>query len=65
MRAQAAGELRPEVDPKLAAALFFGNIEMGFTALVMGLVDPRDPEKLQQAKEQIAGATRSKVDRRL
>jgi TetR/AcrR family fatty acid metabolism transcriptional regulator len=55
-KAQAAGELRPEVDPRLAAALFFGNIEMAFTALVMGLVDPRDSEKLEQAKEQIAGS---------
>ncbi|WP_224247897.1 TetR/AcrR family transcriptional regulator [Hyalangium gracile] len=55
-RAQAQGELRPEVDPQLAAALFFGNIEMGFTALVMGLVDPRDTEKLERAKEQIAGS---------
>jgi TetR/AcrR family transcriptional regulator, fatty acid metabolism regulator protein len=55
-KAHAAGELRPEVDPMLAAALFFGNIEMAFTALVMGVVDPRDPEKLAQAKEQIAGS---------
>lgn len=55
-RSQSAGELRPELDPQLAAALFFGNIEMAFTALVMGMVDPRDPEKLEQAKEQIAGS---------
>ncbi|MBN1209311.1 MAG: TetR/AcrR family transcriptional regulator [Myxococcaceae bacterium] len=55
-RAQAAGELRPEVDPKLAAALLFGNIEMGFTALVFGMVDPRDPEKMERARRQIAGS---------
>lgn len=55
-KAQAEGELRPEVDPQLAAALFFGNIEMAFTALVLGVVDPKDPEKLNQAKEQIAGS---------
>ncbi len=55
-RAQAAGELRPEVDPKLAAALLFGNIEMGFTALVMGMVDSRDPEKMERARRQIAGS---------
>jgi TetR/AcrR family fatty acid metabolism transcriptional regulator len=53
-RAQAAGELRPEVDLQLAAAMFFGNIEMAFTALVMGMVDPKDPEKLEQAKKQLA-----------
>jgi TetR/AcrR family transcriptional regulator, fatty acid metabolism regulator protein len=55
-RAQAEGELRPEVEPSLAAALFFGNIEMAFTALVMGMVDPREPEKIEQAKDQIAGS---------
>jgi TetR/AcrR family transcriptional regulator, fatty acid metabolism regulator protein len=55
-KAQADGELRPEVDPLLAAALFFGNIEMAFTALVMGVLDPKDPEKLSLAKEQIAGS---------
>lgn len=55
-KCQAAGELRPELDSQLAAALFFGNIEMAFTALVLGLVDPRDPEKLERAKEQIAGS---------
>jgi TetR/AcrR family fatty acid metabolism transcriptional regulator len=54
-KAQAEGELRPEVDPLLAAALFFGNIEMAFTALVMGMVDPRDAEKLEKAKAQLAG----------
>jgi TetR/AcrR family fatty acid metabolism transcriptional regulator len=55
-RAQAEGELRPDVDPTLAAALLFGNLEMGFTALVMGMVDPRDPEKMEQARKQIAGS---------
>ncbi|WP_224367189.1 TetR/AcrR family transcriptional regulator [Hyalangium versicolor] len=55
-KAHADGELRPEVDPVLAATLFFGNIEMAFTALVMGVVDPKDPEKMARAKEQIAGS---------
>lgn len=53
-RAQATGEVRPGMDLQLAAALFFGNIEMAFTALVMGLVDARDPDKLEQARRQIA-----------
>ncbi len=52
--AQASGELRPDIDLQLAAALFFGNIEMAFTALVMGMVDPRDPEKMDRARRQIA-----------
>ncbi len=53
-QAQAAGELRPDLDLQLAAALFFGNIEMAFTALVMGMVDTRDPEKMERARRQIA-----------
>jgi TetR/AcrR family fatty acid metabolism transcriptional regulator len=53
-QAQASGELRPDLDLQLAAALFFGNIEMAFTALVMGMVDTRDPEKMERARRQIA-----------
>ncbi len=55
-RAQAAGELRPEVDPRLSAMLLFGTIEMAFTALVMGVVDIKDPEKVERAKRNIAGS---------
>ncbi|ADO71253.1 TetR/AcrR family transcriptional regulator [Stigmatella aurantiaca] len=55
VQAQASGELRPEVDPLLASALLFGSIEMGLTALVMGLVDPRDTDMLERARQQIAG----------
>lgn len=53
-RAQAAGELRPDMDPLLAASTLFGAIEMGLTAFVVGLMDHRDNEKLEQAKVQIA-----------
>jgi TetR/AcrR family fatty acid metabolism transcriptional regulator len=53
-RAQAAGELRPDVDPLLAASVLFGAIEMGLTAFVVGLMDARDTERLEQAKVQIA-----------
>ncbi|SEM00110.1 transcriptional regulator, TetR family [Stigmatella aurantiaca] len=56
VRAQASGELRPEVDPLLASALLFGSIEMGLTALVLGLVDPSDTEMLERARQQIAGS---------
>ncbi len=55
-RAQEAGELRPEVEPRLAAMLLFGTIEMAFTALVMGVVDIKDPEKVERAKRNIAGS---------
>ena len=55
-RAQAAGELRPEVDPRLSAMLLFGTIEMAFTALVMAVVDIKDPEKVERAKRNIAGS---------
>jgi TetR/AcrR family fatty acid metabolism transcriptional regulator len=53
-RAQVAGELRPDVDPLLAASVLFGAIEMGLTAFVVGLMDARDTERLEQAKVQIA-----------
>lgn len=53
-QAQAAGELQLDIDLQLAAALFFGSIEMAFTALVMGMVDTRDPEKMERARRQIA-----------
>src|SRR6185369_9360925 len=33
------GELRPEVDPQMLAAMLFGAIEMGLTAFVVGLFD--------------------------
>jgi TetR/AcrR family fatty acid metabolism transcriptional regulator len=55
-RAQAAGELRAEVDPQLSAMLLFGTIEMAFTALVMGVVDIKDAEKVERAKLNIAGS---------
>ena len=53
-RAQTAGELRADVDPLLASALLFGAIEMGLTAFVAGLLDPRDTVALERAQLQIA-----------
>ena len=35
-QAKEAGELRADMDPQLASALLFGNIEMGLTAFVVG-----------------------------
>lgn len=53
-RAQAAGELRPDMDPMLCASMLFGAIELGLTAFVSGLVEDRSPEALERAKVQIA-----------
>jgi len=53
-QAQRKGELRPDLDPVLAAALLFGTVEMGLTAFVAGLYDAQDPEALARAKQQIA-----------
>ncbi|HLL54832.1 MAG TPA: TetR/AcrR family transcriptional regulator [Myxococcaceae bacterium] len=52
--AQAKGELRPDLDPVMGAALLFGTVEMGLTAFVVGLYDAQDPEALARAKEQVA-----------
>ncbi|EPX63421.1 Transcriptional regulator, TetR family [Cystobacter fuscus DSM 2262] len=53
-RAQAEGQLRPELDPMLCASLLCGSIEMGLTAFVSGLMEDRSPEALDRAKAQIA-----------
>lgn len=53
-RAQAAGQLRAELDPMLCASLLCGAIEMGLTAFVSGLMEDRSPEALDRAKSQIA-----------
>ncbi|ATB47068.1 TetR/AcrR family transcriptional regulator [Corallococcus macrosporus] len=52
--AQERGELRTGLDPHLASALLFGNIEMALTAFVVGLADARDPDALERARSQIA-----------
>ncbi len=54
--AQERGELTPGADPVLCAALLFGAIEMGLTALVVGLLDRAGPSALDRAKEQVAEA---------
>jgi TetR/AcrR family fatty acid metabolism transcriptional regulator len=53
-QAKESGELRADMDPQLASALLFGNIEMGLTAFVVGLTDSRDVAALERAKAQIA-----------
>jgi TetR/AcrR family transcriptional regulator, fatty acid metabolism regulator protein len=53
-RAHARGELRPELDASLCAAMLFGAVEMGLTSLVMGLLDGRDEALLARAQSQLA-----------
>ncbi|MFL5321902.1 MAG: TetR/AcrR family transcriptional regulator [Myxococcaceae bacterium] len=52
--AQNKGELRADIDPMLCAALLFGQIEMGLTAFVLGLVDPKDEVRVERARNQIS-----------
>jgi TetR/AcrR family fatty acid metabolism transcriptional regulator len=53
-RARLKGELRPELDPSLCAAMLFGAVEMGLTSLVLGLLDGRDEALLARAQSQLA-----------
>lgn len=53
-RAQAAGELRADLEPMLCASLLVGAIELGLTAFVSGLMEDRSPEALERAKVQIS-----------
>jgi TetR/AcrR family transcriptional regulator, fatty acid metabolism regulator protein len=51
--AKDSGELPPHVDPLLAAVMLFGNIEMGLTAFVLGLLDKKNDEALDKARDQV------------
>jgi len=50
---QKRGELDPKLEPLICAAMMFGAVEMGLTALIMGLLD-RKPEVIDAAAKQIA-----------
>jgi TetR/AcrR family transcriptional regulator, fatty acid metabolism regulator protein len=52
--AQEHGELRAELDPRVCASLMFGAIEMGLTALVVGLFGHRDDALVERVERQIA-----------
>ena len=55
--AQEKGELRAELDPRVCASFLFGAIEMGLTALVVGLFGPhRDDAVVERVQRQIAEA---------
>ncbi|MBX5481166.1 MAG: TetR/AcrR family transcriptional regulator [Myxococcaceae bacterium] len=53
-QAQVRGELRADLDARLAAAMMFGAIEMGLTSFVVGLFDPKDEAALERVQRQIA-----------
>jgi TetR/AcrR family fatty acid metabolism transcriptional regulator len=55
-RARRRGELRQDTDTLVCAALLFGAIEMGLTAFVLGLVDPKDATATERAATQVADA---------
>jgi TetR/AcrR family fatty acid metabolism transcriptional regulator len=52
--AQESGELRHELDPRVCAALLFGAIEVGLTALVVGLFNHKDDAVVERLQRQIA-----------
>ena len=52
--AQESGELRDELDPRVCAALLFGAIEMGLTALVVGVFNHKDDAVVERLQRQIA-----------
>lgn len=51
--AQSKGEMRADFDPHLAAAMFFGAIEMGLTGLVLGFVDRKSDDAIAAAQRQV------------
>ena len=53
IRAHAASELKPNLDPVLCAAHLFGAIEMTLTSFVLGVVDGRTDQTLERAQLQL------------
>jgi TetR/AcrR family fatty acid metabolism transcriptional regulator len=49
-RGQAAGELRPEVDPALAAASLLGTLELTLTGMVVGVLRGATDEDVERVK---------------
>ena len=52
--AQAKGELKDDLDPRLCSMLLFGAIEMGLTNFLMGLTDTHDAEAIDRVKAQLS-----------
>jgi TetR/AcrR family transcriptional regulator, fatty acid metabolism regulator protein len=49
-RGQTAGELRPDVDPVLAAAALLGALELSLTGMVVGVIRGAGEEDVERAK---------------
>jgi TetR/AcrR family fatty acid metabolism transcriptional regulator len=52
---QARGELRPDVDPVLAASGLLGALELAVSGMVVGLVAAGDEEQVDAARRQLVG----------
>jgi TetR/AcrR family transcriptional regulator, fatty acid metabolism regulator protein len=53
-RGQKAGEFRPEIDPRLAATVFYGALEEVLTGWVMGQL-PGGDEEIEKAEQAVVG----------
>ena len=53
VEAQRRGEIPAHLEPTLCATMLFGSIEMGLTSFVMGLLDKRDDEAIDRARDQV------------
>jgi TetR/AcrR family fatty acid metabolism transcriptional regulator len=53
-RGQASGELRPDVDPVLAAAALLGALELSLTGMVVGVIGGGSEEDVERAKLGVA-----------
>ncbi len=52
---QAAGELRPGLDPMVAAAGLLGALELSLTLVVLGMLPSATEAEVERAKEQVVG----------
>ncbi len=50
---QERGELRPDVDPLMAASAILGALELSVSGMVVGLVPVRSDEEIERAKRQL------------
>jgi TetR/AcrR family fatty acid metabolism transcriptional regulator len=53
-RGQKSGEFRPELDPQLAATIFYGALEEVLTGWVMGQL-PGEDEEIEKAEQAVVG----------
>jgi TetR/AcrR family transcriptional regulator, fatty acid metabolism regulator protein len=53
-RGQKAGEFRPEIDPRLAATVFYGALEEVLTGWVMGQL-PGGDDEIEKAEQAVVG----------